>query len=119
MVLANASDLYIPCVFGLITGKNDHIYCEFLHQVIMHLEYNWILKIVTIDFKKALISAVNHEFPESRVIGCYLSFKQALHRKLKKYRVSSTNSALILSKMESGVCMGRMGDREAPLERDQ
>ncbi|KAF0990029.1 hypothetical protein HZS_2207 [Henneguya salminicola] len=56
--------------------------------------------IVAMNFEKALISAVNHEFPESRVMGCYFHFKQALHRKLKKYRVSSTNSAIILSKMD-------------------
>ncbi|KAF0992669.1 LOW QUALITY PROTEIN: hypothetical protein HZS_584 [Henneguya salminicola] len=57
-------------------------------------------KIATIDFEKALISAVNHEFTEHCVFGCYVHFQQALHRKLKKYRVSSTNSAIILSKMD-------------------
>ncbi|KAF0986840.1 hypothetical protein HZS_3190 [Henneguya salminicola] len=100
MIFDSASDLYIPCVFGLVTGKNEHIYCDFPHPVIMLLEYNWMPKIGTMDFEKALISAINHEFPESRVIGVYFHFKQTLHRKLKKYRVLSTNSAIILSKME-------------------
>ncbi|KAF0989855.1 hypothetical protein HZS_4094 [Henneguya salminicola] len=43
--------------------------------------------IVTMNFEKALISAVNHEFPESRALRCYFPFKQASHRKLKKYRL--------------------------------
>ncbi|KAF0990724.1 hypothetical protein HZS_4598, partial [Henneguya salminicola] len=41
-VFENTIDLYIPCVFGLVTGKNENIYCEFLHQVIMLLDYNWM-----------------------------------------------------------------------------
>ncbi|KAF0991025.1 hypothetical protein HZS_3638 [Henneguya salminicola] len=100
MVFDQANYLFIPYVFGLMTVKNEHIYCECLHPVIMLLKYNWMPKIVTMDFEKALISATNHEFPESRVLECYFHFKQALHRKLKKCRVSSTNSDIILSKME-------------------
>ncbi|KAF0991570.1 hypothetical protein HZS_1783 [Henneguya salminicola] len=46
MVFDNAGDLYILCVFGLVTGKNEHLSCEFLHQVIMLLEYNWMPKII-------------------------------------------------------------------------
>ncbi|KAF0987749.1 hypothetical protein HZS_6441 [Henneguya salminicola] len=37
MVFDDASDLYIPFVFNPVTGKNKHIYWEFLHHVIMHL----------------------------------------------------------------------------------
>ncbi|KAF0985523.1 hypothetical protein HZS_3215 [Henneguya salminicola] len=45
MAFDKGSDLYIPCIFGIGTGKNEHIYCEFLHQVIMLLECNWMPKI--------------------------------------------------------------------------
>ncbi|KAF0993127.1 hypothetical protein HZS_6286 [Henneguya salminicola] len=69
IAFGHASDLYIPCVFGLVTDKNEHIYCDFFHQVIMLMKYNWMPKIVTINSEKALISAVNQEFQESRVTG--------------------------------------------------
>ncbi|KAF0986337.1 hypothetical protein HZS_2212 [Henneguya salminicola] len=39
------------------------------------------------DFEKAWISSVNHLFTESCVIECYFHFKQALHRRLEKYRL--------------------------------
>ncbi|KAF0989997.1 hypothetical protein HZS_3202 [Henneguya salminicola] len=32
MVFDTAVDLYIPCVFGLVTGKNEHIFCESIKQ---------------------------------------------------------------------------------------
>ncbi|KAF0986801.1 hypothetical protein HZS_5312 [Henneguya salminicola] len=89
MVFDNAIDLYIPCVFGLVTGKNAYIFCEFLHQIIMILEYILMPKIGTMDFEKSLICATNHEFLESRVIGCYFHFKQTLRR---KYAEVSQNS---------------------------
>ncbi|KAF0986523.1 hypothetical protein HZS_334 [Henneguya salminicola] len=82
MLFDNASDLHIQCIFSIVTGKKEHIYWEFLSQVIMLLEYNKMPKI-------------------RRIIGCYFHVKQDLHRKLKKkYRVSSTSYPIILSKRE-------------------
>ena len=92
--------LYVPCAYALVTCKNEYIYCELLHQLIVLMEYNWMPRVITTDFEKALISAVKHEFPESRIIGCYFHLKQALQRKLIKFKMLNFNSTLILNKIE-------------------
>lgn len=94
------TQLYVPCAFSLVSAKNEYIYCELFHQLIMLMEYNWMPRIVTTDFEKALICAVKQEFPESRVLGCYFHLKQALLRKITKYNMSNFNSTLLLQQIE-------------------
>lgn len=100
MIYDCGTELYVPCAFGLVTGKNEHIYCELFHQLIMLMEYSWMPRVITTDFEQALISAIKQEFPESKISGCYFHLKQALQRKLKKYKVSGSNSIVILEKVE-------------------
>lgn len=100
MIYDLGTELYVPCAFALVTGKSEYIYCELFHQLIMIMEYNWMPKIITTDFEKALISAVKQEFPDTKILGCYFHLKQALHRKLKKYHISTSNLTVILQKIE-------------------
>jgi hypothetical protein len=55
------TNLYIPCAYALLTGKNEYLYCALLRDT------------------------VKYEFSESRIIGCYFHFKQALSKKMTKY----------------------------------
>ncbi|KAF0990277.1 hypothetical protein HZS_8003 [Henneguya salminicola] len=94
------TELYVPCAFALFRGKNEYIYYELLHQLIILMEYFLIPRTITTDFEKALISWVKQEFPESRILGGYFYLKHALQRKLKKYHMSDFNFKLILQKIE-------------------
>ncbi|KAF0987250.1 hypothetical protein HZS_4401 [Henneguya salminicola] len=53
-------------------------------------------KYITTDFEKGLIKAINYEFPESKIIGCYFHFKQ----KLIKYNRVAQNIETILVNSE-------------------
>jgi hypothetical protein len=79
------TNLYIPCAYALLTGKNEYLYCALLRELVVLLDYKWMSKIVVVDFEKALVNAVKYEFSESRIIGCYFHFKQALSKKMTKY----------------------------------
>ncbi|KAF0986047.1 hypothetical protein HZS_421 [Henneguya salminicola] len=47
------TELYIPCVFALVSGKNENIYCELLHQLIMLMEYILMPRTITTGFETA------------------------------------------------------------------
>ncbi|KAF0986084.1 hypothetical protein HZS_636 [Henneguya salminicola] len=52
------------------------------------------------DFELSLISAIENEFPSSRLLCCYFHLKKVIERKLKKYKVSDHNCLIILSNIE-------------------
>ncbi|KAF0986325.1 hypothetical protein HZS_5077 [Henneguya salminicola] len=56
-------------------------------------------KYITMDFELG-IRAINHEFPESRIIVCYFHFKQAINKKLPKFKISNQDLKIILEKIE-------------------
>ncbi|KAF0990458.1 hypothetical protein HZS_3471 [Henneguya salminicola] len=65
------------------------------------MEYNWMPCIITTDFKKALISSIKQEFPESKIYGGHFHLKQAIRKKKSvTYKISGLNMSIILSKME-------------------
>ncbi|KAF0985351.1 hypothetical protein HZS_1266 [Henneguya salminicola] len=69
---------FVPCAYALMTGKLEHLYSVVLHEMIFLLEFKWMPKYITTDLEKGLIKAINYEFAESKIIGCYFHFKQAL-----------------------------------------
>lgn len=89
---------YIPCCYALLTGKNEQLYCNLFHELVVLMEYNWMPSVITVDFEKSLISAVKHEFPQSRILGCFFHLKQALFRKLRKI---TRNSSFIHSTLDN------------------
>lgn len=100
MVYDHATELYIPCVYALLTGKNECLYSSIFHEIIVLLEYNWMPKIITTDFEMALIKSIKYEFPESKLHGCYFHLKQAILRKLINFKISNTNTNIILQSIE-------------------
>ncbi|KAF0990175.1 LOW QUALITY PROTEIN: hypothetical protein HZS_4957 [Henneguya salminicola] len=53
------------------------------------MEFNWMPKYIILDFELGMIRAINHEFPESRIIGCYFHFKPTINKKLQKFKISN------------------------------
>jgi hypothetical protein len=79
-----ATNLFIPCVWALLTSKSEYLYCCLLHELIVLLEYRWMPKLCTVDFEKGLINAVQHEFSQSKMVGCFFHFKQALFKRMRR-----------------------------------
>ncbi|KAF1742051.1 hypothetical protein MXB_242 [Myxobolus squamalis] len=46
-----ASQLFVPCVWALVTGKSEYFYCEFIHNVFILLNCNWMPRCCIIDFE--------------------------------------------------------------------
>ncbi|KAF1742576.1 hypothetical protein MXB_700 [Myxobolus squamalis] len=46
--------------------------------------YRWMLRAITVDFELSLMSAVQQEFTDSVIFGCYFPMKRAIIRKLRK-----------------------------------
>ncbi|KAF0993323.1 hypothetical protein HZS_4676 [Henneguya salminicola] len=67
------------------------------HELIVLMKYNWVQSVITVYLENSLISAVKHEFQQSRILGCYFPLKQASFRKLKKITQSSSLIKLILN----------------------
>ncbi|KAF0990943.1 hypothetical protein HZS_3228 [Henneguya salminicola] len=78
------TELNIPCVHALMTSKNEYLYSVVLHKLVFLMEFNWMPKYTTMDLELGMIHAINHEFPESKNIGCYFHFKTAINKKLTK-----------------------------------
>ena len=100
MVFDAGTQSFIPCVYCLMTGRNEYLYCIILHELIVLMEYSWMPTTITVDFEKGLIAAVTHEFPQSNILGCYFHFKQSIRRKLLKSKISESSISIILSKIE-------------------
>ncbi|KAF0991325.1 hypothetical protein HZS_5213 [Henneguya salminicola] len=69
MVHDIAAELFIPTAYCLLAGKNEHIFCIDLHEIIILMEYAWMPRMITVDFEYSLISAVKHEFTEKVIDG--------------------------------------------------
>jgi hypothetical protein len=100
MTLDRGTNLYVPCVYALMTAKSEYLYCVLLHEIIVMLEYRWKPSFITTDFECSLIGAVRHEFPTSCIVGCYFHFKQALSRRMEKLRLPQDEKTIILSQVE-------------------
>jgi hypothetical protein len=70
-----------------MASKTEYTYCRALHEIIVLLEYNWDPCTITINFDAALIQSVKYEFPNSRMVGCFFHFKQAIIKHIKKLHI--------------------------------
>ncbi|KAF1740592.1 hypothetical protein MXB_4559 [Myxobolus squamalis] len=81
------TQVYIPCVYALVTCKNEFMYLTALHEVIVLMKYMWMLLIITSDFEFSLIAALKHKFPASRIMCCYFHLMKPIETKTKKYKI--------------------------------
>ncbi|KAF0986706.1 hypothetical protein HZS_2659 [Henneguya salminicola] len=95
MAYDHGTEVYVHCVYAKITGKHKYLYSIVPHEVIILMEFKGMPKFITTGFEITLIKAIKYEFTESIVSGCYFHLKQALKRKLQKFRLSDTESYTI------------------------
>jgi hypothetical protein len=100
MAFDPSTNLYVPCVWALMTAKCEYLYCEVLHSVIVALKYHWSPKVVVVDFEKALLNSIKYQFPKSKIVGCYFHFRQALHRKMTKLSIQSERVSIALNELK-------------------
>ncbi|KAF0992286.1 hypothetical protein HZS_1442 [Henneguya salminicola] len=79
----------VCCYYGVwcsTTGKNEHIYCEILHNIFILLNYDWMPR-MCYRFRNGIIKGVEYQFTETTIIGCNFNLRQAFLRKMQKYGI--------------------------------
>jgi hypothetical protein len=96
----SATQTYVPCVYALMTGRSDYLYCVVIHEVICLTGYSWNPSIVVVDFEQALHKCIEHEFKDSAILGCFFHFKQCLKRKMSKYGIDASEMTTLLHEVD-------------------
>lgn len=91
---------------GLESGKDEYLYCEVFCSIIVALKYHWSPKVVVVDFEQALQNAVQYQFADSRMVGYYFHFQQALYRKMAKVSVVDHIASTTMQFIERLACCG-------------
>ena len=81
--------VYVPIMYILMTGKTEVLYRHALSWVNAIVLGHSAPKMVTCDFEKGLMNAVEYTFKNVTVNGCLFHWKQAILRKLKEIRFSN------------------------------
>ena len=76
MVFNAQYDIYVPCVWILMTGKTTRCYWHAL-SCLLSINPNLDPKYVGVDFEPALFNTVKLYFPDAEIIGCFFHFLQA------------------------------------------
>ena len=77
----------LPLIYCILIDKKAETYTSVFRKIRdLCLEHNLILtpNLITLDFEKGLIVALQQEFPQSRLRGCYFHFCQAVFRQVQK-----------------------------------
>ena len=72
----------VPLVFVIMSGKKKRDYKSVLEALLSILPYQPRVKKVTLDFEKAMWSAVRQVLPDTELMGCSFHWTQALWRKV-------------------------------------
>ncbi|KAF1741291.1 hypothetical protein MXB_3143, partial [Myxobolus squamalis] len=43
------SNVYVLCVWAMMSAKEKYLYCEVLHSIIVSLKYHWSPKLIVVD----------------------------------------------------------------------
>ncbi|KAJ6227622.1 hypothetical protein M0813_09524 [Anaeramoeba flamelloides] len=89
MTFDNETQMYIPCIWGLVTDETTPTVLTFLNYAKRLVErilknFKWNPSVINLDFAKSNINAIKITFPFSKVHGCGFHFLQAIKRKLMK-----------------------------------
>ena len=103
------TNLKIPGIYMLLTGKNIEIYDLSLESIINILTENRKLELevwsIITDTEIALIDTVKKYFPNVHRIGCFFHYKQDLIRNIKAYglykKEDKETSNYIIEKLSS------------------
>ncbi|KAF1740872.1 hypothetical protein MXB_2412 [Myxobolus squamalis] len=78
MVFNAGTDLYVPCAYILLTSRREDTYINAFHEMIVLMKYRWMPRAITVDFELAFMSAVQQEFTDRVIVGCYFHMKRAI-----------------------------------------
>ncbi|KAE8912720.1 hypothetical protein PF005_g24031 [Phytophthora fragariae] len=96
MVFDAISNLYIPSCYALTTGKTTKVYDYVMYHTNTAVDFTMDPAYISCDFEQAITSAVKHQFPRSKVIGCLFHFKKALRRKMLKEGISENEVGIAM-----------------------
>ncbi|KAF0990124.1 hypothetical protein HZS_5479 [Henneguya salminicola] len=96
-----STNLFVHCIWALMSRRNEYLYCELLHPIIVQLKYVWSPKSVLIEFKKALLNSVKYQFHKSKIIGCYFHMRQAIFRRIKKDGIPDDKAQIALNMLRA------------------
>ncbi|KAJ3449457.1 hypothetical protein M0812_05607 [Anaeramoeba flamelloides] len=104
MTFDNETQMYIPCIWGLVTDETTPTVLTFLNYAKRLVErilknFKWNPSVINLDFAKYNINASKITFPFSKVHGCGFHFLQAIKRKLMKSKIE--NQEKVLKKIKS------------------
>ena len=83
------TELKIPGIFILLSGKNqflyDYIFSSIINIVTNNRKFDLNILSIVSDSEKALVNSIKKNFPNSLRISCYFHYKQDLIRNIKQY----------------------------------
>lgn len=83
----------IPLAFVLMTGKTTyqyrHIFAHLKQQVQHVTNQAFLPSRIVCDFEKSLMNAIELEFPNATLSGCYFHFNQSLWRNVQKLQLTT------------------------------
>ena len=87
-------NIYLPGIISLLNNKLQHTYInifKYIFEDIFPNNINTKYFTITCDFETSIINAIRETFRNSRLVGCYLHFLQALVRKAKSLGYAKAN----------------------------
>lgn len=86
MLHVEAYGKVLPMAFTFLPDKSQNVY-QRLFSILKNrpnaLSQEFSPAVVRSDFEQVIISAVRHEFPYTRIIGCLFHYGPALWRKVQ------------------------------------
>ncbi|KAF1742080.1 hypothetical protein MXB_4199, partial [Myxobolus squamalis] len=94
--------------FGVLSLEKTSIYifCEILHNALILLNYNWMLRVCIVDFELTIIYSLKYQFTEITIIGSNFCHRQNLLIKMQKPRIPAS---------EYDSCMQFIGILSSPI----
>jgi hypothetical protein len=71
-----------------MSGRSEFLYWILFQEIQSLIDWKWYPKTIIVDFEMALLKAVRGQFKESRVVGCFFHYMQAIIRKMKKCKIN-------------------------------
>ncbi|XP_055639888.1 uncharacterized protein LOC129777565 isoform X1 [Toxorhynchites rutilus septentrionalis] len=87
-VHAKVGNSYPPCVYILLTKKNEQTYLE-MFNILKRLVPDMAPERILLDFEKACMNAARIVFPETEIKGCYFHLCQSIIRKINAVGLKS------------------------------
>jgi MULE transposase domain len=83
----------LPFALCMLRSKENGLYCEMLNQIKNNVHRITGLPLdpqsIVCDFEASLISALNAEFPNAAVRGCYFHFYQSLWLEVRELGIQT------------------------------